>query len=66
MQNKPISRLLKVYSLSILHAWKNTINRPQIRLQGKWLKQAGFNPGDKIAVFAVNGSIHIKKVDHDR
>ena len=34
---------------------------PRIRLQGNWLQQAGFNPGDKIEVVCNTESITITK-----
>ena len=34
---------------------------PQIVLQGKWLEQAGFTPGDKITVSCQEGQLTITK-----
>lgn len=34
---------------------------PQIVLQGKWLEQAGFTPGDKITVGCQEGRLTITK-----
>jgi hypothetical protein len=35
--------------------------RPQIRLQGKWLREAGFRQGDQIQVAVVEGRLIIQK-----
>ena len=40
-------RRLKVYEVG--DPWKRTC-QPQIRLQGKWLRDAGFRPHDHILV----------------
>ena len=40
-------RKLKVYEVG--DSWKRTC-QPQIRLQGKWLREAGFQPHDRILV----------------
>jgi hypothetical protein len=40
-------RKLKVYETGDVFAGKA---QPQIRLQGKWLRQAGFKPHDRITV----------------
>lgn len=50
-------RKLKVYSGSD----KNYAAIPQIILQGKWLKQAGFEIGDRIKVDCLENEIIIKK-----
>jgi hypothetical protein len=40
-------RKLKVYEVGDVFHGKE---QPQIRLQGKWLRQAGFQPHDRITV----------------
>jgi hypothetical protein len=40
-------RKLKVYEIGDVFYGKA---QPQIRLQGKWLRQAGFKPHDRITV----------------
>ena len=34
---------------------------PQIVLQGKWLKELGFSPGDSLEIRSDNNQIHISK-----
>lgn len=51
---------LKVYSLFQQRAWKAIII-PQIRLQGKYLQEAGFHAGTQIDVTIKKGEIVIKK-----
>ena len=40
-------RKLKVYEIGDIFHGKE---QPQIRLQGKWLREAGFRPHDRITV----------------
>ena len=42
-----MARKLKVYEVG--DAYKGTV-QPQIRLQGKWLREAGFKPHDRIII----------------
>ena len=42
-----MTRKLKVYEVGDVFNGKA---QPQIRLQGKWLREAGFQPHDRIAV----------------
>lgn len=52
-------RTLKVYNQPSLVNY----DRPNIVLQGLWLKEAGFNPGDKIKVSYQENQIHITLAD---
>lgn len=36
---------------------------PQIKMEGKWLEKAGFQPGDKLHIETINGMIIIEKVN---
>lgn len=53
----------------ILHVDNTTKNPeadyvyPRIRLQGKWLEKAGFNPGDKVAVYVTQNKISLIRGD---
>lgn len=61
MQDINSSRLLKVYRLVKAYAFNRFNIYPQIRLQGKWLKEAGFKPGSTIEVQASKGQLTIKQ-----
>ena len=52
-------RRLKVYQASSMH--KSRV--PQIRLQGEWLKLAGFDIGETITVDVSTGEIRITLAD---
>jgi len=41
--------------LSVYYSYTGDKEVPQIRLQGKWLKELGFETGKKIVVLAENG-----------
>lgn len=59
------NRILKVhecYVFSKLNSNKAKI-RPEIRLLGKWLQDAGFNPKDTIIVSVKKGKLIIKVAD---
>lgn len=51
-------RKLTVYEVGDVFYGKSV---PQIRLQGKWLKEAGFLPNDKIIVRKKGNSLIIEK-----
>jgi toxic protein SymE len=53
-------RKLKIYSLFQQRTWKSIIV-PQIRLQGKYLHEAGFAAGQEINVKVSKGKIIIEK-----
>jgi len=43
--------------------WKGLI-KPKIRLMGRWLEQAGFNPGNRVHVICVaSGVIELRSSD---
>lgn len=46
--------------LSVYYSYTGNKKVPQIRLQGKWLKELGFAIGEKIIVLPKNGIIEIK------
>lgn len=50
-----MERKLKVYT-----AAGKTKNVPEIRLQGDWLQESGFNIGDRISVTVEDGKITIE------
>jgi Toxin SymE, type I toxin-antitoxin system len=47
--------------LKVSSAWKNKRNVPTIRLIGKWLKDAGFEPDSEIVLEVSQCKIIIKK-----
>ena len=55
-----MNRKLKVYTVG--DPWKCT-TQPQIRLQGKWLREAGFKPHDHIIVKQEGGRLVIEHRD---
>ena len=59
MDNTKQTRQLKVYS-SRLH-YADNYDAPCIRIEGKWLSEYGFKPGDYIAVECKDGELLIKK-----
>ena len=63
MENTNNERHLKVYSSRLRYA--DNANAPCIRIEGKWLSEYGFNPGDYISVECKNGELIIRK-DIDR
>lgn len=46
--------------LSVYYSYTGDKEVPQIRLQGKWLKELGFETGKKIVVLAENGVLEIR------
>jgi len=56
-----VTKQLKVYYLS-QNRWNRTVTNPQIMLSGIWLRNAGFEIGDKINVEYENGKITISNM----
>ena len=54
MNVKKMSRILKVYR-KIIPQPKVSKCVPQIRLQGNWLEEEGFEPGKQVAIYPVEG-----------
>ena len=55
-----MSRKLKVYEIGDVFYGKS---QPQIRLQGKWLREAGFKPHDRIVVRKEGKRLVIERCD---
>ncbi len=53
-------RKLKVYRMGDVFRGKA---QPQIRLQGKWLREAGFQPHDRILVRKEGSRLIIERCD---
>ncbi|HBZ67592.1 MAG TPA: hypothetical protein DEO70_12210 [Bacteroidales bacterium] len=57
-------RVLKVlsrYRINKTGAYGTTVSFPEIRLSGKWLKIAGFNPGTHVRIEVSKNSLTIEK-----
>jgi len=52
-----VNRMLTVY-----YHYQNNKQVPIIRLQGKWLRQLGFEPGDKITVVTRKGLLLVRLI----
>jgi len=55
-----MKRTLKVYEMGDVFYGKA---QPQIRLQGKWLREAGFKPHDRIVVRKEGDRLVIERCD---
>ena len=53
-------RKLKVYEIGDVFRGKE---QPQIRLQGKWLREAGFRPHDRILIKKEGTRLVIERCD---
>ena len=56
------TRNIKVYSKFVR---RDKSYRPQIRLEGLWLTESGFDIGDHISVVCENGRLTISRFDND-
>lgn len=54
-------RKLKIYACARPRRWMRYVRLPQVRLQGRYLQEAGFAPGDEIIVLVESGRIVIEK-----
>ena len=43
-------RVLKIYSKFRYRRWGNNYTVPEIRIEGKWLEQLGFEKGNEILI----------------
>lgn len=48
--------------LTVYYHYQNNKQVPIIRLQGKWLRQLGFEPGDKITVATRKGILLVRLI----
>lgn len=55
-------RRLTVFSKGFARAYRRVAFFPEIRIQGKWLKDCGFCEGDSVNVSVSRGKIVIRKV----
>ncbi len=51
--------------LSVYYLYQNNKPVPIIRLQGKWLRKLGFEPGGKITVVARKGLLLVRLISDD-
>lgn len=57
--SNPSERRLKVYGKYLPRAWYGYALMPEIRLCGKWLREAGFECGDEVTVKCLGNKIEI-------
>ena len=55
------TRILKIHERVRFNKWSQT-SVPEIRLCGKWLKEAGFNEDDRVEVKISKGVMILKLV----
>lgn len=61
-------RILKIYSKFRYRRWGNNYTVPEIRLEGKWLEQLGFEQGNKVIIEQKNNKLIItvrKEKEHN-
>lgn len=52
-------RILKIYSKFRYRRWGNNYTVPEIRLEGQWLEQLGFEKGNKVLIEQKNNKLII-------
>ena len=57
--SNPSERRLKVYGKYLPRAWYGYALMPEIRLCGKWLREAGFECGDEVIVKCSGNKLEI-------
>lgn len=61
-------RILKIYSKFRYRRWGNNYTVPEIRLEGQWLEQLGFEQGNKVLIEQKNNKLIItvrKEKEHN-
>ena len=51
--------------LTVSYIFQREVKQPFVRMQGRWLAEAGFQPGDKIDVEVDYGRLIVTKVNSD-
>ena len=62
-------RILKIYSKFRYRRWGNNYTVPEIRLEGKWLEQLGFEQGNEVIIEQKNNKLIItvrKEKEHNK
>lgn len=62
-------RILKIYSKFRYRRWGNNYTVPEIRLEGQWLEQLGFEEGNEVLIEQENNKLIItirKEKEHNR
>ena len=62
-------RILKIYSKFRYRRWGNNYTVPEIRLEGQWLEQLGFEKGNKVLIEQGNKKLIItvrKEKEHNK
>ena len=52
-------RILKIYSKFRYRRWGNNYTVPEIRLEGQWLEQLGFEQGNEVLIEQKNNKLII-------
>jgi len=52
-------RILKIYSKFRYRRWGNNYTVPEIRLEGQWLEQLGFEQGNEVQIEQKNNKLII-------
>lgn len=52
-------RILKIYSKFRYRKWGNNYTVPEIRLEGQWLEQLGFEQGNEVLIEQENNKLII-------
>lgn len=55
------NRTIKVEEFFLMRRYRESV-ASQIRLKGLWLKQAGFQPGDRVEVVSRKGELVIRRM----
>ncbi|WP_108868581.1 SymE family type I addiction module toxin [Aquimarina aquimarini] len=61
-------RILKIYSKFRYRRWGNNYTVPEIRLEGQWLEQLGFEQGNEVQIEQKNSKLIItvrKEKEHN-
>lgn len=59
-------RILKIYSKFRYRKWRKDYIVPEIRLEGKWLQELGFEVGKEIEVKQQKDKLTIRLVDNKK
>lgn len=60
MQTTFQKRTIKIQPKHVNRRWNKHKEVPQLRLQGEWFKEAGFEPGQMVDVVVKSGMLTIR------
>jgi len=55
----------RMKTLKVVQLSQNNDYVPWVRVAGNWLKNAGFNYGDRVLLIATDGEIIIRKAENE-